>query len=116
MTSVDHPQKKKRDVTISMSQYLKKKLDNIVETKDFSSVSDLASTALLEFVTRHELGQENKTMYDILMQIVQTPEGRALVNKLYLAQTIDALDKSKQCSENKKCPSEGDVNNNYYTE
>jgi Arc/MetJ-type ribon-helix-helix transcriptional regulator len=45
--------KRKENVTITMSPYLKKQLDVMVESGDFSSLSDLATMALSEFVAKY---------------------------------------------------------------
>lgn len=45
--------KKKENVTITLSPYLKKQLDVMVESGDFSSLSDLATMALTEFVAKY---------------------------------------------------------------
>lgn len=47
------PRKKKENVTITISPYLKKQLDIMVESGDFSSLSDLATIALSEFVSKY---------------------------------------------------------------
>lgn len=46
--------KKKENVTITLSPYLKKRLDVMVLSGDFSSLSDLATMALSEFVAKYE--------------------------------------------------------------
>lgn len=49
--------RKKIDVTITISPYLKAKLDKMVESTDFSSISDLATIAFTEFITKYEMGE-----------------------------------------------------------
>ena len=55
-----HIRKKKENVTITISPYLKKQLDLIVESGDFSSISDLATIALSGFVARYHAEKQNE--------------------------------------------------------
>jgi Arc/MetJ-type ribon-helix-helix transcriptional regulator len=68
------PKKKKENVTITLSPYLKKQLDQMVESGDFSSMSDLATMALTEFIGKYNQEQKasSKTSAPISIDIIKT--------------------------------------------
>lgn len=43
-------------ISITVSPYIKKRADELVESKQFSSVSDLVNIALTEFITKLDRG------------------------------------------------------------
>jgi|Deesub1362A_J573_1020465.scaffolds.fasta_scaffold00039_147 metal-responsive CopG/Arc/MetJ family transcriptional regulator len=45
---------KKMVVSVSMSPYLKKRLEEIAEREGFTGLSDVVSYALIEFVSRYD--------------------------------------------------------------
>lgn len=53
-------QKRKVNVTVTISPYLKKQLDEMVDSEEFSSLSDLATMAFTEFVTIYNLKKNSK--------------------------------------------------------
>jgi Arc/MetJ-type ribon-helix-helix transcriptional regulator len=53
--------KKKENITVTVSPYLKKQLDEMVESGDFSSMSDLAMMAFSEFVTKYNIEKEKQS-------------------------------------------------------
>ncbi len=74
--------KKKRDVTITMSPYLKLQLDNIIDLGEFTSISELITHASTEFIVRYKLEKENESAVDVLIKILETPEGKELFDKI----------------------------------
>jgi hypothetical protein len=55
------PRKKKINVTITISPYLKKRLDMLVEDEEFSSISDLATIAFTNFLTEYKIQKVKET-------------------------------------------------------
>lgn len=68
--------KRKETLNVTISPYLKKKIEVLVETDEFSSASDLATTALTEFLAKHELEQEKMGAVELLVALLQTEDGR----------------------------------------
>ncbi|WP_135390428.1 hypothetical protein [Methanolobus halotolerans] len=55
-------QYKKESIHATVSPYIKKQAEELVESKDFSSMSDLVSIALAEFIGRYKREQKEKDM------------------------------------------------------
>ncbi|MHC1757528.1 MAG: ribbon-helix-helix domain-containing protein [Methanosarcina sp.] len=72
--------KKKVTLNVTISPYLKRKIDALVETEEFSSASDLTTTALTEFLLKHDLEQEEIGAVEILIELLQTEIGRKVIN------------------------------------
>ncbi|WP_440944986.1 hypothetical protein ACSAZL_12560 [Methanosarcina sp. T3] len=72
--------KKKVTLNVTVSPYLKRKIDALVETEEFSSASDLTTTALTEFLLKHDLEQEEIGAVEILIELLQTEIGRKAIN------------------------------------
>ena len=56
--TISYSMTKKMVVSVSMSPYLKRKLEEIAEREGFTGLSDVVSYALSEFVSRHERKRE----------------------------------------------------------
>lgn len=52
----------KESIHVTVSPYLKKQADQLVESEDFSSMSDLVSIALAEFIGKYYREQKEKTV------------------------------------------------------
>jgi Arc/MetJ-type ribon-helix-helix transcriptional regulator len=74
--------RKKEDLHVTVSPYVKKKMDRLVGNKEFSSATDLTETALTEFLVRYEVESENANAIDILLKMLETPEGKAAFEKV----------------------------------
>lgn len=72
--------KKKVTINATVSPYLKRKIDALVETEEFSSVSDLTTTALTEFLYKYELEQEELGAVELLIELLNTEIGRMAIN------------------------------------
>ncbi|WMW22769.1 hypothetical protein RE476_02805 [Methanolobus mangrovi] len=55
-------QYKKESIHATVSPYIKKQAEELVDTGDFSSMSDLVSVALAEFIGRYKREQKEKDM------------------------------------------------------
>jgi len=53
-------QYKKESIHATVSPYIKKQAEELVDTKDFSSMSDLVSIALAEFIGRYKREQKER--------------------------------------------------------
>jgi len=53
-------ERKKEQLNVSVSPWIKKKLKELAETKDFASVSDVVNLAIMDFIVRHEQSAELK--------------------------------------------------------
>lgn len=51
---------RKEVIHATVSPYIKKKADELVANKEFSSISDLVNTALTEFINRYEIEKKMK--------------------------------------------------------
>lgn len=53
-------QYRKATINATVSPYIKKKADELVANKEFSSISDLVNTALTEFISKYEAEKRAK--------------------------------------------------------
>ncbi|AKB33382.1 hypothetical protein MSSIH_2692 [Methanosarcina siciliae HI350] len=79
--------RKKNTICATVSPYLKRKVDELVERGEFSSMSDLVSQSLAEFISRYESKRdEEKGQHDytelLLKALLQTEEGKKLLASL----------------------------------
>ena len=74
--------KKKVTLNVTISPYLKRKIDALVETEEFSSASDLTTTAITEFLLKHDMEQEEIGAVEILIELLQTEYGRKAINAI----------------------------------
>lgn len=51
---------KKESIHATVSPYIKKQAEKLVETEEFSSMSDLVSIALAEFIGKYQREQKEK--------------------------------------------------------
>ncbi|MEM2726628.1 MAG: ribbon-helix-helix domain-containing protein [Archaeoglobaceae archaeon] len=50
----------KLKISISISKYLKNKMDELVERGEFASVSEIISLAITKFLTEYEIERQSK--------------------------------------------------------
>lgn len=81
-------QYKKEKISLTISPYLKKRVNELVDSGDFSSASDLVSTALAEFIGKHDDRTNRKissidgTLELLLRGILQTEEGKNFLSSI----------------------------------
>lgn len=78
------PQKiKKETISISVDPYVLDQIDDLVyKDKIFSSVSSFASTAFSDFFIRYNLKKDEISAMDILVKMLQMPEGKRAFDKI----------------------------------
>lgn len=87
--------RKKEAIHATVSPYIKKKADELVAKKDFSSMSDLVNTALTEFIVKYvqekkitaakkgeSINEGDEQLLTILRMIEASPEFRKKVIEL----------------------------------
>lgn len=85
-------QKKRNIKSVEVNGYLLKKMDKLVDTDMFGSVSDVMNTALTELLVKIELMQDNSSAIDILVKMLQTPEGQKAFEKINKREQESQLD------------------------
>ncbi|WP_048181329.1 ribbon-helix-helix domain-containing protein [Methanosarcina sp. MTP4] len=82
-------QYKKEKISSTISPYLKNRIDEFVDSGEFSSVSDFVNTAIAEFIAKYdervsrEIQQSETKLPEIMLNaILQTGEGRELLASL----------------------------------
>ena len=82
-------QYKKEKISATISPYIKKQVDELVESGNFSSVSDLVNTALAEFLVKfnqkssQEPKKELDTLPELIRIILESEEGRKIVEETF---------------------------------
>ncbi|WP_440953871.1 ribbon-helix-helix domain-containing protein [Methanosarcina sp. Mfa9] len=89
-------QYKKEKISATVSPYIKKQVDELVKNKEFSSVSDLVSTALTEFLVKYnqkthpcnqksvqEMKETPDTLPELIRIIMENEEGRKIVEDMF---------------------------------
>jgi Arc/MetJ-type ribon-helix-helix transcriptional regulator len=81
---VGAPQKiKKETISVTLDAYLLKWFDELIfNEKDFTSVSGVITVGMTEFRTRYKLEKEEMSVMDLLIKILQTPEGKRALDKI----------------------------------
>lgn len=74
--------KNKQSLHVTVSPYIRKKIDCLVSEKIFSSPTELTTTALTEFLVRLEVSKEEISAFELLMKIIQLPEGKQAFDKI----------------------------------
>lgn len=59
----------KQDLHATVSSYVKEKVDRLVKEKKFPNNSNLTETALIEFLYRYELKQQEMSLLDLIIQL-----------------------------------------------
>ncbi|MFZ2499582.1 hypothetical protein [Methanosarcina sp.] len=57
-------------------------MDTLVENGEFSSTSDLITVGMSNFLVRYELENNEVSAMDILVKMLQTPEGKRAFDKI----------------------------------
>ncbi|ADI73568.1 hypothetical protein Metev_0662 [Methanohalobium evestigatum Z-7303] len=75
--------RKKNTICATVSPYVKKRVDDLVNSNDFSSMSDLVSQALSEFIANYEK-KDKEDITDIVRDIIENdPEiNKVIMGKL----------------------------------
>lgn len=79
--------RKKNTICATVSPYLKRKVDELVERGEFSSMSDLVSQSLAEFISKYESKKDEEKNHQnstelLLKALLQTEEGKKLLASL----------------------------------
>ena len=61
-TTVKKPKKNKAPLNSTVSPWIKKRIDEMANTEDFASVSDIVSQALSEFIGRYDAIKERERL------------------------------------------------------
>ena len=74
---------KKETISVTLDPYLLKWFDELIyQEKDFTSVSGIISIGMTEFRTRYKLEASENSAMDILVKMLQTPEGKRAFEKV----------------------------------
>jgi metal-responsive CopG/Arc/MetJ family transcriptional regulator len=88
--------RRKSTVNATVSPYLAKRIDEGVESEDYSSQSDIVSIALAEHFVREEQREKEKKMAELYSILIQHEEGRKLLNEVprTTKEKVEALTKA----------------------
>ena len=64
----ENPKRNKATINATISPYLKRKLEVLADTDDFSSLSDVVAVACHEFLARYDANKESKKYTDNVAQ------------------------------------------------
>lgn len=76
------PKRKKETRSVTLSPYLLEKMDTLVENEEFSSTSDLITIGMSDFLVRYNLKKDEISAMDILVKMLQMPEGKRAFDKI----------------------------------
>jgi metal-responsive CopG/Arc/MetJ family transcriptional regulator len=74
---------KKETKSVTLDTYLLRKADDTIEhDENFSSLSSVVTIALIQFFDRYELEKDEISCIDLLIKMIQTPEGKRAYDKV----------------------------------
>ncbi|MDP2218385.1 MAG: hypothetical protein Q8J68_13995 [Methanolobus sp.] len=109
--------KNKAQLNSTVSPWIKKRIEEMVQTEDFSSISDVVSQALSEFIGRYDeiRSQKLKNSAPVVdASYFQTSEGKAMIKSVIIEaftstdevnkNALNGSDKKRQNKPTKKEP------------
>jgi len=78
-------QKKRRTKvqSVALNEYLLDRVNVLVDSGKFSSVSDVIVTALTEFLVKYDVGSSSEIDANVILDaLLKTPEGKKALEKL----------------------------------
>jgi len=99
--------KNKAQLNSTVSPWIKKRIEEMVQTEDFSSISDVVSQALSEFIGRYDEIQSRKLESSapvVDAAYFQTSEGKALIKSVIIEAftSTDEVNKNAPSGSDKK--------------